>query len=53
MSKIQANTYTDQSGKGAPNFPHGAVVGGAVTATSTKQTVNGNETVSGLSLIHI
>ena len=28
MSKVQANTYTDQSGKGAPNLPHGAVVTG-------------------------
>ena len=47
MSKIQANTYTDQSGKGAPNFPHGAVVTGVLTSTSTNQTVNGNVTVSG------
>ena len=47
MSKIQANTYTDQSGKGAPNFPHGAVVTGVLTATSINQTVNGNVTVSG------
>ena len=46
MSKIQANTYTDQSGKGAPNFPHGAVVTGVLTSTSTNQTVNGNVTVS-------
>jgi len=47
MSKIQADTYTDQSGKGAPNFPHGAVVTGVLTSTSTNQTVNGNVTVSG------
>ena len=47
MEKIQSNTYTDQSGKGAPNFPHGAVVTGVLTSTSTKQTVNGNVTVSG------
>ena len=47
MSKVQVNTYTDQSGKGAPNLPHGAVISGVLTATSTKQTVNGNVTVSG------
>ena len=47
MSKVQVNTYTDQSGKGAPNLPHGAVITGVLTATSVNQTVNGNVTVSG------
>ena len=47
MSKVQIDTYTDQSGKGAPNLPHGAVVTGVLTSTSTNQTVNGNVTVSG------
>ena len=47
MSKVQIDTYTDQSGKGAPNLPHGAVITGVLTATSVNQTVNGNVTVSG------
>ena len=47
MSKVQIDTYTDQSGKGAPNLPHGAVISGVLTATSVNQTVNGNVTVSG------
>ena len=47
MSKVQIDTYTDQSGKGAPNLPHGAVITGVLTATSVNQTVNGNVTISG------
>ena len=34
MSILKVDTITDQSGKGKPNFPHGANVTGAVTGTS-------------------
>ena len=48
MSILKVDTITDQSGKGKPNFPHGANVTGAVTGTSGGD-VNtvGNLTVSG------
>ena len=48
MSILKVDTITDQSGKGKPNFPHGANVTGAVTGMSGGD-VNtvGNLTVSG------
>tara|TARA_B100000161_G_scaffold262769_1_gene233100 strand:+ start:561 stop:1463 length:903 start_codon:yes stop_codon:yes gene_type:complete len=48
MSILKVDTITDQSGKGKPNFPHGANVTGAVTGASGGD-VNtvGNLTVSG------
>ena len=48
MSILKVDTITDQSGKGTPNFPHGANVTGSVTGISggDLNTV-GNLTVSG------
>lgn len=47
MSILKVDTITDQSGKGKPNFPHGANVTGAVTGTSGDLNTVGNLTVSG------
>ena len=46
MSRIRANTITNQNANGAPNFPDGITVTGVVTATSTSQNITGNLTVS-------
>ena len=47
MSRIRANTITNQNANGAPNFPNGITVTGIVTATTTSQNITGNLTVSG------
>ena len=47
MSRIRANTITNQNANGAPNFPVGITVTGIVTATTTNQNITGDLTVSG------
>ena len=47
MSRIRANTITNQNANGAPNFPDGITVTGIVTATTTNQNITGDLTVSG------
>ena len=47
MSRIRANTITNQNANGAPNFPDGITVTGVVTATSTSQNITGDLTVTG------
>ena len=47
MSRIRANTITNQNANGAPNFPNGITVTGVVTATTTSQNITGDLTVSG------
>ena len=52
MSRIRANTITNQNANGAPNFPDGLTVSGVVTATVSNSTLNtlavtGNATVGG------
>jgi len=47
MSRIRANTITNQNANGAPNFPDGITVSGIVTATTTNQNITGDLTVSG------
>ena len=52
MSRIRANTITNQNANGAPNFPDGLTVTGIVTATVSSSTlgslsVTGNATVGG------
>jgi len=52
MSRIRANTITNQNANGAPNFPDGITVSGVVTATVSNSTlgtlaVTGNATVGG------
>ena len=47
MSRIRANTITNQNANGAPNFPDGISVTGIVTATTTNQNITGDLTVSG------
>ena len=34
MSRIRANTLTNQNANGAPNFPNGVTVTGIATATN-------------------
>ena len=47
MSRIRANTITNQNANGAPNFPDGLTVSGVVTATTINQNVTGDLTVTG------
>ena len=47
MSRIRANTITNQNANGAPDFPNGITVTGIVTATTTSQNITGDLTVSG------
>ena len=47
MSRIRANTITNQNANGAPNFPDGITVSGVVTATTTSQNITGNLSVTG------
>ena len=47
MSRIRANTITNQNANGAPNFPDGITVSGVVTATTTNQNITGDLTVTG------
>ena len=47
MSRIRANTITNQNANGAPNFPDGITVTGIVTSTSISQNITGDLTVTG------
>ena len=47
MSRIRANTITNQNANGAPNFPDGITVTGIITATTTSQNITGDLTVTG------
>ena len=47
MSRIRANTITNQNANGAPNFPDGITVSGVVTATTTNQNITGDLSVTG------
>jgi hypothetical protein len=47
MSRIRANTITNQNANGAPNFPDGITVTGIVTATTTSQNITGDLSVTG------
>jgi len=47
MSRIRANTITNQNANGAPNFPDGITVSGVVTATTINQNITGDLTVTG------
>ena len=47
MSRIRANTITNQNANGAPNFPNGITVTGVVTATTGSQNISGDLTVTG------
>ena len=47
MSRIRANTITNQNANGAPNFPDGITVTGVVTATTTNQNITGDLSVTG------
>ena len=40
MSRIRANTITNQNANGAPNFPDGITVTGIVTSTTISSTLN-------------
>jgi len=47
MSRLRANTITNENANGAPNFPNGITVTGVVTATTTTQNISGDLTVTG------
>jgi hypothetical protein len=47
MSELWVDTFKNETGQGAPDFPKGLTVTGVITATSISQTLNGNLTVSG------
>ena len=47
MSRIRANTITNQNANGAPNFPDGITVTGIVTAPTTSQNITGTLAVTG------
>ena len=47
MSRIRANTITNQNANGAPNFPDGITVSGVVTSTTINANVTGNLSVTG------
>ena len=47
MSRIRANTITNQNANGAPNFPDGITVTGVVTSTTVNANVTGDLTVTG------
>ena len=47
MSRIRANTITNQNANGAPNFPNGITVTGTVTSTVLDNNITGDLTVSG------
>ena len=47
MSRIRANTITNQNANGAPNFPDGITVTGIVTSTVLDNNITGDLTVSG------
>ncbi len=47
MSRIRANTITNQNANGAPNFHNGITVTGIVTSTVLDNNITGDLTVSG------
>ena len=47
MSRIRANTITNQNANGAPDFPNGITVTGIVTSTVLDSNITGDLTVSG------
>lgn len=47
MSRIRANTITNQNANGAPDFPNGITVTGIVTSTVLDNNITGDLTVSG------
>ena len=47
MSRIRANTITNQNANGAPYFPDGITVTGIVTAATTSQNITGTLAVTG------
>ena len=47
MSRIRANTITNQNANGAPNFPDGLTVSGVITSTTLNANVTGDLTVTG------
>ena len=47
MSELWVDTFKNETGQGATDFPKGLTVTGVITATSISQTLNGNLTVSG------
>ena len=47
MSRIRANTITNQNANGAPNFPDGITVSGVVTSTTLNANITGNLSVTG------
>ncbi len=47
MSELWVDTFKNETGKGAPDFPNGITVTGVVTATTLNQTLNGDLTVTG------
>ena len=47
MSRIRANTITNQNANGAPNFPDGLTVSGVITSTTLNANVTGNLSVTG------
>ena len=47
MSRIRANTITNQNANGAPDFPNGITVTGIVTSTVLDNNITGDLTASG------
>ena len=47
MSRIRANTITNQNANGAPNFPDGLTVSGVITSTTLNANVTGVATFAG------
>ena len=47
MSRIRANTITNQNANGAPNFPDGLTVSGVITSTTLNANVTGDLSVTG------
>ena len=47
MSRIRANTITNQNANGAPNFPDGLTVSGVITSTTLNANITGDLTVTG------
>jgi len=47
MSELWVNTFKNENGNGAPDFPNGITVTGVVTSTTLNATVSGDLTVTG------
>ena len=47
MSRLRANTITNENANGAPNFPDGLTVSGVITSTTLNANVTGDLTVTG------